>query len=1059
VPLFSEQALWTLDQQINRRGFYTDGVLLNAARHVVTETEAALQTEFRELTGLDSTNQTAKLIAWLAEHDCPVTDVQKGTLKHALRRKGLQSAARRAIELRLQLAHASAGKVEALLAWRDADGRVRGTLKFHGAGTGRWTGHGPQPQNFKRDGEDIEAKAAAVATGDLAHVAKLYPQPLEIVGDIARAMICAAPERRLLIGDFSGIESRVLAWVSGQQSKLEQWGKFDRTGNPKDEPYYTLGRSCGQSEELARKIGKTADLAFGYMGGPGAWDRLAPEDDATSDTDKRRYQLTWRSLHQQTVQFWAGINRAAICAVNKPGITFSCRRLNAVYDGETFLRITLPSGRSLSYPFPRLAPDKFSNAMVMFKDNAAGKFVDCRYGQGAYGGLWTENIVQAVSRDLLAAAMVRLEAAGHRVVLHVHDEIVAEVPTDFGGIEEFQRLITVLLDWAEGLPIAAKVRAGARFCKPETPAAKPNAAIPDDLRIPGFLLRCPAPPIAAAADEDVDKSKPDGKLGDDHASIVPDELAAILAAAGGNDDSGASVGLHADDHGVHHGNDQAGAPETEQDVGTANDGGNSGVSAGNGRGHDYPHGERRAGRRLATYLYCDLLKGNHTRVEKWQSSTAARAQYPQFFWSGGRWVSQKPKGWMKVPYRLPELLEALAKDPGADVFLPEGEKDAEMIAALGLVATTNSEGATPLKAKIGKWAPELNKWFYGVRRLFIPADNDEVGRAFAREKARALEAIVPDIRIVLFPDVPESEDVSYWLNKLGHTKTDLLVRCEAAERWQDSITLESVRASAVTMEVVDWLWPDRFALGEIGLLVGLPDEGKGQILSHIAARVTRGLEWPNGEGCAPQGSVILLTSEDDIKKTVTPRLVAASADCDRVEIIKMVRDIDKQGNPRERMFSLIDDLQRLRRKIAEVANVTAILIDPVSAYLGIGKVDSYRGSDVRAVLGPLKALAEDLQIAVIGIMHFNKKVDITNVLLRTQDSLAFVAAPRHVFGVVDDADNNRKLMVRAKNNLVDSGQKRKSLAFHFEVQHVGTDPRNDKPSSRRLSSGSRATST
>ena len=103
----------------------------------------------------------------------------------------------------------------------------------------------------------------------------------------------------------------------------------------------------------------------------------------------------------------------------------------------------------------------------MFKDNAAGKWTDCRYGQGAYGGLWTENIVQAVSRDLLAAAMMRLEAAGYRITLHVHDEIVAEAPIGFGGIEEFQHLITTLPDWAEGLPIAAKVRNGERFSKSE----------------------------------------------------------------------------------------------------------------------------------------------------------------------------------------------------------------------------------------------------------------------------------------------------------------------------------------------------------------------------------------------------------------------------------------------------------------------------------------------------------------------------------------------------------------------------------------------------------------
>jgi hypothetical protein len=195
-------------------------------------------------------------LAWLGERGCEVKNLRKPTLRHALRRKELDPIARRAIELRLGAAHAAAAKIDTLLAWRDTDGRVRGTLRFHGAGTGRWTGHGPQPQNFKRDSDGIEAKRIAIETGDLAHVAKLYPQPLEIVGAIARAMICAAPGHRLLIGDFSGIESRVLAWVSGQQSKLEQWAKFDRTGDPKDEPYYLLGRSCDRPEESARRSAK-----------------------------------------------------------------------------------------------------------------------------------------------------------------------------------------------------------------------------------------------------------------------------------------------------------------------------------------------------------------------------------------------------------------------------------------------------------------------------------------------------------------------------------------------------------------------------------------------------------------------------------------------------------------------------------------------------------------------------------------------------------------------------------------------------------------------------------
>ncbi len=196
-----------------------------------------------------------------------------------------------------------------------------------GAGTGRWTGRGPQPQNFKRDGEDIDGKRAAIATSELAHVAKLYPQPLEAVGDIARAMICAAPGHRLLIGDFSGIESRVLAYVSGQQSKLDQWAQFETTGDPKLELYYLIGRAFGLPEEIARDKGKTADLAFGYQGGPRAWDNFAPEDDPSSEEDKKRYKETWRSMHPHTVQFWCTVDRTATMAVRKPGRTFNVGRL------------------------------------------------------------------------------------------------------------------------------------------------------------------------------------------------------------------------------------------------------------------------------------------------------------------------------------------------------------------------------------------------------------------------------------------------------------------------------------------------------------------------------------------------------------------------------------------------------------------------------------------------------------------------------------------------------------------------------------------------------------
>jgi hypothetical protein len=654
------------------------------------------------------------------------------------------------------------------------------------------------------------------------------------------------------------------------------------------------------------------------------------------------------------VKFWGDLHRMLLGAV-RTGKPQSLRNLRAEMRAGT-LYLRLPSGRELAYPEARIEAGQFDDQIVS-KDNAIGKWRDTR----GWHGTFCENVVQAVSRDLLAEAMQRLEAAGYPIVLHVHDEIVAEVPEGFGSPDEFAKLMTALPTWAEGLPLAAKARVSKRYAKEKNG----TNAIPED-----------EPPIAEEND-------------------APHE------------------------------------PEPEQEAPRHN---GSGTNK-----RTYAHGEERKGQHIATYLYRDHRGKPHTRVEKWRSSTAARAQYPQSFWVHGHWVSKKPEGWLKIPYRLPELLEALTQQPIPHVFCPEGEKDCDTLAALGLIATTNAEGATPLKAKTGKWTPELNKWFHGVPRIFIPADNDEVGRRFAEEKARALAAIVPDIRIVLFPDVPEGEDVTWWLVH-EHTKEELIARCEAAPRWNGA-KLDRIRASEVEMTAVEWLWPNRFALGKLGLIVGLPEEGKGQILCYIAAQVTAAGPgaWPCGEGYAPKGNVVLLSAEDAIDDTVAPRLEAAGADRTRIEIVKMVRE--QSG---ERMFSLHTDLALLRDTVMDIGNVVLVLIDPISAYLGVGKVDSYRTTDVRAVLGPLVSLAAELKVAIIGIMHFNKKLDVTNVLLRISDSLAYGATARHVYGVVNDPDNHRKLVVRAKNNLAAGGADQ-TLAFSFTSREVGVDPNNDKP--------------
>lgn len=253
----------------------------------------------------------------------------------------------------------------------------------------------------------------------------------------------------------------------------------------------------------------------------------------------------------------------------------------------------------------------------------------------------------------------------------------------------------------------------------------------------------------------------------------------------------------------------------------------------------------------------------------------------------------------------------------------------------------------------------------------------------------------------------------------------------------DPTELDSAPASGFKMTGISWLWPNRFALGKLGLIAGLPDRGKGLITADMAARVTSGDTWPCDEGRAIKGRVLILSAEDDIEDTVVPRLAAAGADLNQVEILRMVRQGDSK-----RMFSLISDLELLRQKVEQLGDVVMIIIDPMSAYLGVGKVDSYRTTDVRGVLAPLTEFAAAKQLFILGVLHFNKKTDVNNAMLRISDSLAFAATARHCYVVVDDPENERRLFVKAKNNLA---RDTKALSYGVNAVQVGIDEKTGKP--------------
>jgi DNA polymerase bacteriophage-type len=469
----TEQQLWQLNHQINVRGFHIDRAFAEAAREIAGAAAPEIDAEIAEITGGDITsiNQVAKLTAWLQDHGCSLQKLDKKAIERQLQKGDDELAApvRRVLELRLGGAQAAVKKINALLARAGADDRIRGGFRHHAAATGRWGGEGFQPQNLKRPVvDDLDAAIAAVATGDYQHVRSLYARPLAVVGDCSRAMIRAAEGLSLIGADFSSIESRVLAWAAGENWKLDSYRRFDATHDPRDEPYcvtaciiFNRPNGTYAKDDPERNVGKTCDLAFGYAGGLGAWRKF--ESDRFTDDEVKAFIRGWRQAHPEIKRLWDRLDRAAWTAVQERGRVVRCGVVRFQCDG-LFLQLTLPSGRKLSYPQPRIIGNE-REQHVVFADNAAGQFQDCRHGQGAYGGLWTENVVSGIARDLLADAMLRIEAAGYPIILHVHDEVVAEVPEGFGSTDEFIHLMIRKPAWALDLPIAAKAWTGKRYTK------------------------------------------------------------------------------------------------------------------------------------------------------------------------------------------------------------------------------------------------------------------------------------------------------------------------------------------------------------------------------------------------------------------------------------------------------------------------------------------------------------------------------------------------------------------------------------------------------------------
>lgn len=422
-PTPMERRVYLVDQVINDRGMQVDTALAEVAVEAAADNQQLHLAEIRALAKIDNPNSQPQLLGWLQDSGLPMGDLQAATVEKALTLTHLDERQRRVLELRQELALVAAKKFSTALGAVGDDGRLRGGFKFHGAHTGRWTGKGVQPHNLPRASLKSEAAVEAAVTdlhlgfGADAHTLKALVRSMFLIDGT--------------VVDYSSIEARVIAWLAGEEWALEAFRKG------RDIYVETAARMSTPGNELTRSQGKVAVLALGYQGSINSLRVMGGEG---TDAELLMLVRQWREANPAIKRFWAQME-AKFRTGGRAG------RIVIEKDGDDRI-VRLPSGRALTYHKCR-----WQEVEGPYGPRMRATFADPgHYGWRAdtYGGRLAENVTQAVARDVLAEALVRLEECGMAVVGHVHDEILVEGERD---VERVRKIMTVQPDWADGLPI------------------------------------------------------------------------------------------------------------------------------------------------------------------------------------------------------------------------------------------------------------------------------------------------------------------------------------------------------------------------------------------------------------------------------------------------------------------------------------------------------------------------------------------------------------------------------------------------------------------------------
>ena len=447
----SEWELWSLDQNINDRGVGIDMDLVRAALLLDEETSAVAKEQLKTLTGLDNPNSVMQLKKWLGEQGLQVQSLGKEQVTEILADAETPNLVREALLLRQATSNSSIKKYDMLNNATCRDDRIHGILQFYGATrTGRWAGRLLQVQNLPRGSLKPHELATArdfVKTNDMEALDMIWGDVPEVLKSLIRSALIPSDGHEFIVSDFSAIEARVIAWLAGETWVLDTFREGHDIYKATANQMFHLG-GVDKVDKAMRQRGKVATLALGYQGGTGALQAMGALKMGIKEDELQGLVNAWRKANPNIVKFWRRVEAAAKRALEF-GAKVSLRGTGiSFYVRDTFLMIGLPNGRSIAYANATLEDGRIRYEGKSMTSSTFQKL-------DTYGGKLVENIVQATARDVLAESMLRLEKLGYKIVAHVHDEVILDVPKGVTNIDEINAQMAINPEWTDGLPLAA----------------------------------------------------------------------------------------------------------------------------------------------------------------------------------------------------------------------------------------------------------------------------------------------------------------------------------------------------------------------------------------------------------------------------------------------------------------------------------------------------------------------------------------------------------------------------------------------------------------------------